>query len=60
MNKGKLISEIERLEQDVKKSNEIIKSTSSQFAKKDQYKHICKINKKLNRLYAIRRQIYGY
>ena len=60
MSKGKLISEIERLEQDARKSNEIIKSTSSQFAKRDQYKYICKINKKLNRLYTIRREIYGY
>ena len=60
MRKDNLKNEIERLEQDAKKSQEIIKSTSSQFAKKDQYKHICKINKKLNRLYAIRREIYGY
>ena len=60
MRKDNLKNEIERLERDAKKSQEIIKSTSSQFAKKDQYKHICKINKKLNRLYAIRREIYGY
>lgn len=56
----KLTVEIERLESDAKATQEKILNSSNQYHKKDLYRHIRKVNKKLNKLYSIRRNLYGY
>ena len=53
-----LLKEIDCIKSDIQKATDIINKTTSLYAKKDQYRHIQKLNKKLNRLYAIRRNIY--